>query len=303
MPIILKYLGGFVESFTYLFEGHVKTNDDLSMENELNTYKLAAFHTVFNLMNVALMLPFVSWLVKIATKTVKDKEGDSDEHRLKFISAGIRTPELATVELQKETGHFGEVTSRMSKFVIKLINSKDAKEQRKLLKKLNKYEKITDKMEIEITEYITKLSNQEITPRTSLRLRSILNICNDLERIGDIYYQVSKTLEQKIENKIYFTPEQRNNLNEMTSKIDEAFDIMIDNLNNPHYDQVSKSKAVDTEYDINKMRDRLRKENLTKIGEEGYNVKSAMIYNNIYSSLEKVGDHIINVTEAVVGEI
>ena len=303
MPFVLKYLGEFVESFTYLFEGHVKTEEELSRENELNTYKLAAFHTVFNLLNVTLMLPFVGWLVKIATKTVVEKESDSDEHRLKFINAGMRTPELATVELQKETGHFGEVTSRMSTYTKDLINSRDSKQQQSLLKKLNKYEKITDKMEIEITEYITNLSNQEITPRTSLRLRSILNICNDLERIGDIYYQVAKTLEQKIENKYYFTPEQRNNLNQMCDMVDNAFKVMVDNLNNPHYDQVSMDKASEIEYEINKFRDTLRKENLTNIGEDGYNVRSAMIYNNIYSSLEKIGDHIINVTEAIIGEI
>ncbi len=264
---------------------------------------LSAFHTAFNLLNVIIMLGFVKWLVKMAIWSVPDGADEYDDTKLKFIGSGLRTPELATVELQKETAHFGEVTSRMSGFMQDLINAKDAKKQRALLKKLNKYEKITDKMEIEITEYITNLSNQEITPRTSLRLRSILNVCNDLERIGDIYYQISKTLEQKIENKTYFTPEQRSNLNEMSTKIDEAFAVMVDNLNNPHYDQVSKDKALDLEYDINKMRDRLRKENLTKIGEKGYNVKSAMIYNNIYSSLEKVGDHIINVTEAVVGEI
>jgi len=263
---------------------------------------LSAFHTAFNVLNVIIMLGFVNWLVKMAIWSVPES-ADDDDTKLKFIGAGLRTPELATVELQKETGHFGFVTSRMSGYTKELINTTDAKKQRKLLKKLNKYEKITDSMEIEITEYITKLSNQEITPRTSLRLRSILNVCNDLERIGDIYYQISKTLEQKIENKTYFTPEQRTNLTEMCEKVDQAFVVMVENLNNPHYDQVSKEKAMDLEYDINKMRDRLRKENLTKIGKEGYNVKSAMIYNNIYSSLEKVGDHIINVTEAVVGEI
>jgi phosphate:Na+ symporter len=264
---------------------------------------LSAFHTAFNLLNVIIMLGFVKWLVKMAIWSVKENADEDDDTKLKFISAGLRSPELATVELQKETAHFGEVTSRMSGFTKKLINSTDGKEQRKLIKKLNKFEKITDKMEIEITEYITKLSNQEITPRTSLRLRSILNVCNDLERIGDIYYQISKTLEQKIEDKLYFTPEQRNNLNEMSKKVDEAFVTMIQNLDNPHYTHVNKDKAIEIEDEINKLRDDFRKENLTKIGEEGYNVKSAMIYNNVFSSLEKVGDHIINITEAIVGEI
>ena len=158
-------------------------------------------------------------------------------------------------------------------------------------------------MEIEITEYITKLTNQEITSRTSEKLRSVLNICNDLERIGDIYYQISKSIEHKINNNIYFTPEQRNNLNEMNDKVEEAFVCMVDNLNTPQYDQVTKGKADDLEYDINNLRDRFKRENLTRIGAKGYNVQSGMIYNNIYSSLEKVGDHIINITEAIVGEI
>jgi len=158
-------------------------------------------------------------------------------------------------------------------------------------------------MEIEITKYITKLSNSEITPRTSIKLRSILNICNDLERIGDIYYQISKTLESKNENNQYFTPEQRNNLNEMSELIDQAFAIMNKNLANDHYDEVNKDAAMEIERDINKYRNKLRKKNLSSLGVDGYNVQSAMIYNNIFSSLEKVGDHIINVTEAVVGEV
>jgi len=294
LPLFLPLLSDFLQMLG--LQDPFTSADDMPIG-------LSAFHTAFNLLNVIIMLGFVKWLVKMAIWSVPEGTDEDDDTKLMFINSGLRTPELATVELKKETGHFGMVTSRMNGYTKKLINSKDSKEQRKLLKKLNKYEKITDKMEIEITEYITKLSNQEITPRTSLRLRSILNVCNDLERIGDIYYQVSKTLEQKIENKTYFTPEQRSNLNEMSDKVEEAFQVMIENLNNPHYDKVTKEKAMDIEYDINKMRDRLRKDNLMKIGQKGYNVKSAMIYNNIYSSLEKVGDHIINVTEAVVGEI
>ncbi|MEJ6808510.1 MAG: PhoU domain-containing protein, partial [Saprospiraceae bacterium] len=303
LPFILTFLSGFVESFSHIFEGAVKTKAAGNEEQIINTYKLAAFHTTFNIMNVLIMLPFVSWLVKMAIKTVPEKAGADDEHRLKFISAGLRTPELATVELQKETAHFGEVASKMSAFASELINSTDSKKQEKIYKKLFKYEEITDKMEIEITEYITKLSNSEITPRTSVKLRSILNICNDLERIGDIYYQISKTLESKNENNQYFTPEQRNNLNEMSQLIDQAFAIMNKNLATDHYDEVNKDAAMEIERDINKYRNNLRKNNLSSLGVDGYDVQSAMIYNNIFSSLEKVGDHIINVTEAVVGEV
>lgn len=265
---------------------------------------LSAFHTAFNLVNVILLLGFVPLLVKVAIWSVPmSADEDESEGKLRFISSGIRTPELATIELQKEVGHFGEITARMSGYAKTLINSTDPKEQKKMLKKLKKYEKITDRLEIEITEYMTKLSNQQITPKTGLRLRSILNICNDLERIGDIYFQISKAIERKIEEKDYFLPEQRENINKMIDTVDHAFAIMVNNLNTPSYDNVTKDEAKAAEVAINQMRDKLREENNRKIGSENYNSKTAMVYNNLFSSLEKVGDHIINVTEAVVGEI
>jgi len=265
---------------------------------------LAAFHTFFNLTNVLLLLGFVPFLVRAAIWSVKGNEdADEDEFRLKFIGTASRTPELSTVEVQKEAAHFGHVVSRMSKFLGDLINSTKPKKQKKYLKKITKYEAISDQMEVEITEYITKLANQEMTPKTSLRLRTIINICNDLERIADIYFQLSKTVEQKNEEKAYFIPEQRDGINQLTEKIEEAFKIMVANLETPSYDNVDKQSALDKEKEINDLRDRLKEQHLSKLGKSDYNVRSGMIYNNIFQSLETIGDHILNITESVVGEV
>jgi len=301
LPYVLDLISDFVTNFSDVFEGSVDAEKAETQDQILDTYKLAAFHTVFNIMNVLLMLPFVSWLVKMAIKTVPEKDG-GDETSLKFIGTQSRTPELAIEELQKETEYFGAMISKMSGFSRTLINSVKSKEQKKMLKKLKKYEKNSDQMEIDITEYVTKLSNQEITKGTSIKMRTILNVCNDLERIADIYFQISKTMEQKYEDSIYFLPEQRTNINKMIDKIDEAFAVMIKNLSTP-FDKVTIDDAKRIEKEINALRDEFRDENLNKLGQEDYNVKSAMIYNNVFSSLERVGDHIINVTEAVVGEI
>jgi len=304
LPFIMDFINIFVDNFYHLFEGHVTVDGNVDANNTMQTYKLSAFHTIFNLLNVLIMLPFVPWLVRLATWSVKGNEDDDDnEGKLRFIGAGIRTPELATIELQKEVAHFGEITAKMSSYAKTLINSTDSKEQKKMLKKIRKYEKITDRMEIEITEYMTKLYNQEITSKTSVKLRSFLNISNDLERIGDIYFQISKTIELKIEDKDYFLPEQRENLNNMIDTVDVAFEIMVENMNNPSYSEVSKEPAEKAEQAINKLRDELREQNNKRIGNGDYSSKTAMIYNNVFSSLEKVGDHIINVTEAIKGEI
>ncbi len=265
---------------------------------------LAAFHTSFNVLNVLIVAPFIPWLVKAATYTVPEKVGQHNSNvKLQFISNSALTAELNTDAVQKETAHFGNVTSRMNKFLYTALNSIERKEKMEAIQRMTKYEQISDMMEVEITEYITRLADAEITPQTSTKLRSYMNIANDLERIGDIYFQISRSLEQKIEERLYFLPEQRNSINSMIELIDAAFVEMNRNLSAPDYSAVKKDRAILLEQEINALRNKLRSENLDRLGREGYKVKNAMVYNNLFSSLERVGDHIINVTESVVGEI
>ena len=291
LPYLLPFLGNIVESIT--------GQDPYSSEGM--PIGLSAFHTAFNLTNVLLLLAFVPWLVKMSIWSVKPKDGEDDDERLKFIGTAIRTPELATIEVQKEVARFGELTSRMSGFSLDLINASKEKKQRKLLKKLSKYETITDKFELEITEYVTKLANQELTNKTSQRLRSYLNICNDLERIGDLFFQLSKILERKIDEKLYFLPEQRTEVIKLLELVDKAFATMIENISNPQYDKVDITQALADEVAINEQRDKMKSDNLNKLGDPEYNVQSAMVYNSVFSVLEKIGDHIINVSEDMTG--
>ncbi|MEM9921465.1 MAG: Na/Pi cotransporter family protein [Bacteroidota bacterium] len=266
---------------------------------------LSAFHTVFNITNALLLIWLVTWLVKLAIRMVPSRGDAEQSHYLHYISAPGKTPELSILEVQKEVARFGEITSRMSSFANQMLLSTDQKEQRFLSKKLKKYEEITDRIEIELTEYLTKLSREEMADRTSVRIRSIMNICNDLERIGDLFFQFSKSVEYKASENIWFNEYQRQRMKEMFTLINQAFQIMQDNLSAAHYDAVDISFAREIEKKINEKRDLLRKENLVNIESKkrDYNLQSAMIYNTLFSSLEKIGDHIMNISRAIIGEI
>ena len=185
----------------------------------------------------------------------------------------------------------------MNGFVKTFVNSSDRKEKNKMLRKIEKYEEITDRVEVEIADYLGKTARLEMSVEASTRMRGMLNITTDLERIGDIFYQIGKTLERKDSDKIYFTPEQRNGLNKMIEAVESAFDVMNENLNS-EYGTITLDKAIEKERKINQLRNDLRNEHLQSLG-TGENMDNALIYSNVFSSLEKVGDHIINVSEHV----
>jgi phosphate:Na+ symporter len=284
-PLFLQGLASFVDGDPYTDVAVAATT-------------IALFHTAFNTINVFVLIWFVPQLVRIAEKTVKSKGEADEEFKLDFISGPLgSTAELCILEAKKEVAKFGKITSKMNKFVGTHLNSSERKEKNKMLGKIEKYEEITDRVEVEIADYLGKTARLEMSSEASTRMRSMLNITTDLERIGDIFYQVAKTLERKDSDKIYFTPEQRNGLNKMIVAIESAFDIMNENLNS-EYGTISLEKAIDCEKKINSLRNKLREEQLQNLG-SGENMDNALVYSNLFSSLEKVGDHIINVSEHV----
>ena len=296
IPLFLELIGYLVGMSHGTAFDPLNTN----MANE----GIALFHTLFNAANVILLIGFVPHLVKASINTVKSRGEADEEFKLDYIAGagGIGIPEVAILEAKKEVAKFGEVTTRMNSFLRTLINDQDKKTRNKMYNKIMKYEEITDRVEVEVANYLDKLSTQEISQGASIQIRSMLSITNDLERIGDIYYQISKTLERKDDKKIYFLPEQRDNINKMIDLLDKAFKTMNVNLNS-EFGHINLDDAVKLEREINQFRNQLRKSYLENTEKGEYKFQSGIIYNDIFSSCEKIGDHIINVSEAVAGEV
>ena len=295
IPLFLDLIGFIVgQSHGVAFDA-----DNTGMANE----GIALFHTLFNSANVLLLIGFVPYIVRIAERTVKSKGDADEEFKLDYITAGgVALPEVAILEAKKEVAKFGEVTMRMNTFVRSLLNDQDKKTRNKMFNKIKKYEEITDRVEVEVATFLENLSIQEISQEASSQIRSMLSITNDLERIGDIYYQMSKTIERKDDSKIYFLPEQRENLNNMLDAIEKAFTEMNTNLNS-EYGHISLDNAKKYEREIDQIRNNLRKSYLEQAEKGEFKFQTGIMYNDLFSSCEKVGDHIINVSEAVAGEI
>ncbi len=264
---------------------------------------LAIFHTTFNVLNVAIMIWFVPLLVRLATKSVKSKGDMDEEYHLEHISTGIMaTPEMSILEAQKEVAKFGDIIKRMNGFVKSLITETENKAISKTLARVKKYEDITDNIEKDVADYLAKISQGEMSESSSLKVRGMLGMVSDLERMGDIYYQMSKGVERKIEEKVYFTPEQRKNILDMFEMVESNLEVMCTNLNSS-YSSVNMLKAQEQEMALNKYRKTLRKEHFANIEKGDYNFQSAAIYADLFNSLEKIGDHSINVTEGITGEM
>jgi len=274
--------------------------DISSSQEEL---QLSLFHTVFNIINTLLMVGFVPLISRVVTKMVPSKGDVDEEFHLEYIGTGMMlTTEAAILEAKKEVAKFGKLTRKMIRFIPKLLVETDKKQFKHLLARIKKYEEITDRIESEVSNYLAKVSEGELNSSASERIRSMLSIINDLERVGDVCYQMSKAIERKSEKKVWFTPEQRQNLKEMFDKVDQASELMVKHLEED-YDLVQLQKANELEKEINKLRNKIRKEHLVNIETGEYNFASGIIYNDLFSSVERLGDHIINVSEAIAGEV
>ncbi len=305
MIFAFPFFINLIDDFMLGFTGNSPLNVSSTSPNHIETvnWGLTLFHISFNVVNTFIFVWFVDIIENVVTKMVTIKNKIDREYHLEYIDKGLMgTPELSILEARKEVAKFGELTQRMMGFLTDLFTAKEPKRIEKRLKKIQKYEDITDRIEIEIADYLLKVSEGELSETSSRRLRSMLSIINELERIGDVLFQMSKNLEKKIESKTWFTPEQRNMLIHMFELIDKAFTIMNGNLDKD-YNKINMDEANDLEKEIRGFSDQIRVEHLKSIENGDYNIRSGLIYTELFTACEKLRDHIHNINESIYGKV
>lgn len=293
---ILPLLGIFFKYFDRLL---YDTHGNLLFSNTSMFIILSIFHTGFNLVNTLLLMGFSPHLINLVKKIIPDIGDKGDTFQLKYINSGIlSTAELSILQARKEIANYSKRITKMFSFVQKLFAETNNQEFFTLADIILDYERFSDKIEVEIANYLTKISENELSKDGSQRIRVMLKIVDDIESISDSCYNISKVLRRKKKEKIWFTQDIRNNINKMFQLLTKAFDIMNENLNK-EFHLVKDIEAQAIEKEINKMRNDLKKDHLRNIENKNYKYQAGVIYNDIFSHCERMGDYIVNVSSAI----
>jgi len=274
------------------------TQEEIAKASVRVTYALSGFHTAFNICNVAILIWFIKPMEKLICKIIKGKEDDED-FRLKFISSGLlSTAELSLFEARKEINLFAQRTLKMFRFVPELLKKKDEKEFVKLFARIEKYEGISDKLEIEIADYLNKVSEGRLSPESKTQLQSMLKEISEIESIGDACYNMSRAIRRKFQSKDDFTEEQYSRIENMMKICDDAMSQMVAVIDGSP--NVKVIRTVELENEINDYRKMLKEINVDDINAQRYSYQMGVHYMDIINDCEKLGDYVVNVVEAHV---
>jgi phosphate:Na+ symporter len=258
---------------------------------------LSCFHSFFNVTNTLMLVWFIPAIEKIVNKLIPSNE--DEEFRLKFIPSGFMSAgELSIEPAKKEIEAFSKRVLRMYDFIPELFDLDDDKKFEQLMSRTKKYEEITDRMEVEIANYLTKVSESGMSLGASQEVSAMLRIVDNLESIGDSCYQLSLTIEGRNKQNISYSQEMKNNLQRMFSMVKDAITEMNNNLSD-NYHNVTIDRAKELEHQINEYRDQLRAEHTEAVKQNEYSYQTGISYSTMYAQCEKLADFAINVTEAI----
>jgi len=257
-------------------------------------------HTLFNVTNTLIMVWFVPTIVKIV-KWIIPGSKDEEIFRLQYIQGGIlSTAELSLDQSKREIVHFAQLMKKQYSYAHEAILLADNDKFNELFNKLEHYEQIADQVEYEIANYLNEIGEEELSHESGRRTQAMYKIIGELESIGDSGYNIGRILQRKNINNIHFDQNIVNKIIHMLYLVEVALDVMIVNCDRGYTKISNISNALDAEYDINEYRNNLREEHLLNLENNAYSYLVGVYYMDIISELERVGDFIINISEAIV---
>lgn len=291
----------FVNFVCSLVGVHLNADGGVSDTMQLS-YVLAAFHTSFNLCNTFILIWFIKPFEKFVCAIIKPRKRDDEEDfRLRFISSGIMsTAEMSVLEAQKEIVNFAERVQRMFGFVRELMSTKDEGSFVKIFTRIEKYENISDNMELEIANYLDSVSDNHLSTETKSKIRAMLREISELESIGDANYNIARTLDRKLKSKSDFSEKQTEHIHQMFELTDDALSQM-NMLLAGRKATMDVNRSFNIENEINNYRSQLKSQNILDVNNHEYNYSNGTMYMDIINECEKLGDYVVNVVEARMG--
>ena len=310
---ILIVFRWFIDGVVY-FVDNMMGQANASMQSKL-TFTLAAFHTGFNVINASILIWFIPQIERFVCWVIKSKNMDEEEDfRLHFITAGfMKTPELSVLEAQKEIQSFSERMQRMFGMVQELLDESssigksekasktDEQKFTKLFSRIEKYEGISDNMELEIAKYLEQVSDAHLSDETKGKIRAMLREISELESIGDACYNMARTINRKyLAKQDHFTEKQYSHLHQMMGLTENSLTQM-NQLMSGRKDFYDVNRTFNIENEINNFRNQLKAQNIVDINNHEYTYAEGTVYMDLINECEKLGDYVVNVVEARMG--
>lgn len=264
------------------------------------SFKLAAFHTAFNISNTFIMIWFVNLIEKTVCGIIRTKQED-EEYRLSYITGGmLSTAELSILQAQKEITLFAERTTKMFGMVKELLYEKDENNFLKTYSRVEKYENISDRMEIEIANYLTQVAEGRLSSEGKEEIRVLLRAVSEIESIADSCNNLARSIKRRNEFKSVFTEEQNNHIDQMFKLVSSALDRMNAIMHKSDLNPNDINESYNIENEINNYRNQLKARNIEDINNKLYQYQDGVYYMDMVSESEKLGDYVINVVQALI---
>lgn len=271
-----------------------------STESTAALYGVSMLHTLFNTFNTCLLIWFTPFIVKTVSSIIKSKPEEKEEKfKLKYINAGhIGTAELSLGQAMQEIIHFAQISRNGLGYIRDAVHAKTDEEFEFFRKKLVKYEEIADRIEYEIGTFLNALPQEELSEETREDTKRMYKIINELESLGDSGEAISRILSRRNVHGKRFTDKNVEKIDAMIALIDHAYEVMIENLSTKHFTEADLRRAIQCEVEINEMRNTLREEEIMRIEQNESSYQSSVYYLDIISEFERMGDFMINISEA-----